>query len=305
MGIDIKISYNFLNIAPSTSKGQKGEFLVKRILTTVGLMLIAAQSFAFNKPALESHLRGMLGLDGRTPIEVGDATPANFAGLLAVPVTIGGGTYMVYMSTDESKYLWGNLNDLTVNPDKSRMDKINLTNAWSKGSKTAPVTIVEYTDLQCPYCSRAHISLNTELYKKYTKDQVRVVFKHYPLPMHSWAETAAVAAECAGAQSGQEGFWKMVDYFFVNQGSFTKTNVNDMIIAQAKRQHLNMPKLDACLSSSEPLSRVRANKEEGSELGVSSTPTLYINGRQRRGFSRFEDISSVIDDKLAEAKSKK
>jgi protein-disulfide isomerase len=147
--------------------------------------------------------------------------------------------------------------------------------------------------------------LNNELYKKYTKDQVRVVFKHYPLPMHPWAEPAAVASECAGAQAGQDGFWKMADYFFVNQTSLTKDNVNTKALEQAKAQKLNVPKFQSCLSSIEPLNRVRADHEEGNEMGVSSTPTLFVNGRQRRGFGRFEDLSSVIDEKLAEAKPKK
>jgi protein-disulfide isomerase len=274
-------------------------------MLAIGLMLIAGQSFAINKVALEKHLRGMLGLDGRTQIEVGEGKPSDFAGLLAVPVTISGGSYMVYMTPDEKKYFWGNLNDMTIDPDQSKMDKINFTNVWTKGSKTAPVTIVEYTDLQCPYCSRAHAGLSKDLYANYTKEQVRVVFKHYPLPMHPWAEPAAVAAECAGAQGGQDAFWKMADYFFMGQSSFTKTNVNDMAIKQASKLRLSTSKFQQCLSSIEPLNRVRADKEEGNNLGVSSTPTLFVNGRLRRGFGRFEDLQAVIDEKLAEAKTKK
>jgi protein-disulfide isomerase len=266
-------------------------------------LLLVTPSFAIDKNRLARHMRAMLGIDTRSEIVVGDPTPSTFAGLLTVPVTIGGGNYVIYLTQDEKQYFWGNVNDLAIDPDKSKMEKISMANVHSKGSKSAPVTIVEYTDLQCPYCSRAHEGLSKDLYAKYTKDQVRVVFKHYPLGMHPWAEPAAVAAECAGQQS-EDAFWKMADMYFMNQSSFTTANVSSKAVEKAQALKLNMTKYNQCLSSVDALNKVRADREEGNQLGVSSTPTLFVNGRMRRGFGRFEDLQVVIDEKLAEAKKK-
>ncbi len=278
---------------------------MKKFILAVGMLMLAGQSFAIDKPRLEKHLRSMLGLDGRTPMNVGEATQSDFAALLSVPVEIGGSSYVVYMTPDEKKYFWGNLNDLTIDPDQAKMEKINFKNAWTKGSKSAPVTIVEYTDLQCPYCSRAHSGLSQDLYKKYTKDQVRVVFKHFPLPMHNWAEPAHVAAECAAQQLGGEAFWKVADYYFVNQQSVNKANFDQKNAELATQLKLNKTKFNQCMTSIEPLNKVRADKQEGSDIGVSSTPTIFINGRLRRGFSKFDDLIPLIDEKLAEAKARK
>lgn len=276
---------------------------MKKLVLAAGFLFLTMQCFAINKGALEKHLRAMLSVDPRMKIEVGEAKMSDVAGLLAVPVTVGNGSYLVYMTPDEKKYIWGNLNDMSIDPDRSKMEKIKLTGVWSKGSKSAPVTIVEYTDLQCPYCSRAHEGLSDDLYKKYTKDQVRVVFKHYPLPMHNWAENAAVAAECAGQQT-PDAFWKMTDFFFKNQPTLTKETVTQKSLEQAGNINLSVSKFQKCLSEVEPFNRVRADKQEGTDLGVASTPTLFINGRQHRGFSKFEDLQPLIDEKLDEAKAR-
>src|SRR5207245_1403680 len=105
--------------------------------------------------------------------------------------------------------------DLTQSPDAEHLKLISEATGHSKGSKSAPVTVVEYSDLECAYCKKAHEAIDSQLYKTYTKDQVRLVFKHFPLTLHPWAEQAAVATECAAKQR-EDSFWGMQGLIFKN-----------------------------------------------------------------------------------------
>lgn len=157
--------------------------------------------------------------------------------------------------------------------------------------------MVEFTDLQCPYCERAHAAMKESLYKEYTQDQVRWVYKHFPLENHQWAEPAAVAAECAGGQN-KEMFWEMAEKFFKNASSVTPENVSVNAKKYAKELKLDETTFQTCLAEPAMLDRVRADKNEGMKAGVSSTPTIFINGRMMRGFRNFESIKRIIDEKL-------
>ena len=257
---------------------------------------------ALDKEKLAVHLRKALNLDKNTEIKVmSEPRPAGFGDLNVVDVTVGGGTYPVYINKDETQYLWGYAFDLRKDPDAERMKAISLKNAHAKGSASAPVTIVEYSDLQCSYCKKAHEVLSTELHKHYSKDDVRLVFKHYPLNSHAWAEPAAVAAECAGSQS-EAAFWEMTDQIFDEADKITAENVGAKVREIADGLGLNMQRFKSCQGSDRILKRVRADKNEGNALGVSSTPTLFVNGRMKRGFRDFNDLKALIDEQLEEAK---
>lgn len=275
---------------------------MKMKITAVLLLLgFTAQSFAFDKNALAIHLRKALNLDTRTTIQVGDATPAGFGGLNLVNVTIEGSKYPVYMTKDETKYLWGQAIDFKADPDLERVKAIGLQGVHSQGSPTAPITLVEYSDLQCPHCRDGHKIVRENLYKNYTKDQVRFVSKMFPLSMHEWAEPAAVAVECAGNQR-EDAYWSMVDSFFDDAPQISSATVGIKAVQYATNLKLDGQKFNACLSDPKVLEKVKAIKAEGIAAGVSSTPTIFVNGRMRRGLRSFDDLKVVIDEKLAEKK---
>lgn len=268
------------------------------------LMLAAAPAGALDKDRLAQHLRENLSLDARTEIVVtGDPVPAGIGSLEKVSVTVGGAPYDVLITTDGSRYVWGLAADLSTSPDATRAAAISLKNVHAVGAKNAPVTVVEYSDLQCSYCRKAHEMLAENLHKAYTPAQVRWVFKHFPLNMHAWAMPAAMVVECAARQD-EEAFWKMTGFYFENQDKVTEKNVTDMGLAEAARIGLKRPAIDACLDDPKVRARINADKAEGSRAGVSSTPTLFINGRLRRGFRDFEDVRVVIDEKLKAARKK-
>lgn len=168
---------------------------------------------------------------------------------------------------------------VTVNPD----DPV-------RGPADAPITIIEYSDYQCPFCARVTPTL-AELRKTYG-DKVRIVFKDFPLPNHPEAPKAAEAAHCAGDQGK---YWEMHDRLFANQRALQ---------VPALKQHaaslgLDMEAFSQCLDSGKHAARVEADLREGEALGVNSTPTLFINGRPVMGAQPLAYFKAVIDEELA------
>lgn len=172
----------------------------------------------------------------------------------------------------------------SINQDYSHA---TTTTTIPAGNKT--VTILEYSDFQCPYCARAENTMK-EIKKAYG-DRVEIIFKHFPLPFHSYAEKAAEASECARDQGK---FWEYHDMLFENQN---KLDV-DSLKKYATKLGLDREKFDSCLDNGEKADIVKSNYDEGVSKGVSGTPTFFINGRKLVGAQPFEKFKSVIDSEL-------
>jgi len=161
----------------------------------------------------------------------------------------------------------------------------------SLGNAKAPVTIVEFSDFQCPFCLRASPTLKRlrEVYG----DKVRIVWKDFPLTqIHPQAFKAAEAGQCA-AEQGK--FWEYHDKLFGNQQALQP----EFLKQYAKDAGMDGTKFDACLDSSKYAERVRGSVAAGAQLGVSSTPTVFVNGRMLEGAQPYEVFASVIDEELA------
>ena len=162
----------------------------------------------------------------------------------------------------------------------------------SWGSSNAKVTIVEYSDFQCPFCSKG-AAVISEIKKAY-KGKVRVVFKNFPLPFHPLAKGAAEAALCAGEQ-GSDYFWKLHDLMFKDQASLTQ----DQLTKIAKKIGVNVEKFSKCLESNKFLSKIKDDMALGQELGIKSTPTFFVNGQLLNGALPFGVFKEIIDAELA------
>ena len=202
-----------------------------------------------------------------------------------------------YVSPDGRYLFRGDAVDLTVDPLDAIMQKIVLTGQPVRGAPDAKVTIVEYSDFQCPFCSRAYNTIENEVMKTYG-DKVRFVFKNLPLPMHNWAEDAAIASECALQQSN-DGFWALYRGFFSNQGQISKANVKDKAGEFAQGTGLDVAKLNECIDARGSLDAVKADESEAAALGVNSTPTFFVNGRRLAGAQTPENFKQVIEQALA------
>jgi protein-disulfide isomerase len=162
----------------------------------------------------------------------------------------------------------------------------------SKGASGAPVTIVEFSDFQCPFCSKAEDTVD-KVMKTYD-GKVKLVFRDYPLPFHPQAQKAAEAAHCAGDQ-GPAKYWEMHKVLFANQKALEPAALK----GYAKDLKLDQGKFDKCLDSGEKAKLVEANKKAGEQVGVSGTPAFFVNGVMLSGAQPFEEFKSLIDQELA------
>jgi protein-disulfide isomerase len=160
----------------------------------------------------------------------------------------------------------------------------------AQGPATAPITIVEFSDFQCPYCARLIPTLD-QVKAKYG-DKVRIVFRQYPLAFHENAQKAAEASLCANEQGK---FWELHNAMFENQQALAV----EQLKAKAAELGMNAEQFNSCLDGSKFAAQVKADFDEGSKAGVSGTPAMFINGRFLSGAQPLNEITKVIDDELA------
>ncbi len=167
---------------------------------------------------------------------------------------------------------------------------VNIAGRPIRGNKEAPVTIVEFSDFECPFCSRARPIVNKV--RETYGDKVRVVFRHFPLfQIHPEAQKAAEAAGCAEEQGK---FWEMHDRLFANQGKLQVAELK----GHAAALGLGADAFNQCLDSGKHAGDTQRDAQEGSDYGVSGTPAFFINGRPLVGAQPFETFAQVIDDEL-------
>jgi protein-disulfide isomerase len=162
-----------------------------------------------------------------------------------------------------------------------------------RGSSAAEVSIVEFSDFHCPYCRQAQATID-QLLQRY-KGVVRVVYKHSPIDnLHPEARKAAEAAECA---ADQDQFWQFHDELF-RMTPAESTGV-DNLMSIAARLHLRAPEFQQCLQSGKHTTQVQRDVDEAAALGVTGTPTFFVNGRLMVGAQPLDSFANIIDEELA------
>jgi predicted DsbA family dithiol-disulfide isomerase len=175
--------------------------------------------------------------------------------------------------------LWNNLQTVMIPPPvANETDHV-------RGSKNAKVTIIEYSDFQCPFCRRLHLSMK----KLIQEENVKWIYRHYPLSsIHPLAARAAEAAECAGDQGK---FWEFADALFDSQ---KKLRSDELLLALGTRLNLDQKNFQGCLSSGKFKSRVQAQTEEGASLLIQGTPTFFINGKRKTGDLPYSELKRLV-----------
>lgn len=167
--------------------------------------------------------------------------------------------------------------------------EVEVGDAPFLGAADAKVTIVEFSDFQCPFCSKGADVVHA-LKDKYGKE-VKVAFKHFPLPFHTNAAKAAEASLCAHEQDKML-FWKMHDLMFAAQDNLQIEGLKEMA---TKAGVGNIDVFMDCLTSGKYQARVEADMEQGKKIGVKSTPTFFVNGQMVMGAQPIEVFSEIID----------
>jgi protein-disulfide isomerase len=167
--------------------------------------------------------------------------------------------------------------------------EVSLDDDAIKGPENAPITIVEFSDYQCPYCSRAETTV-LEVLKKYG-DKVRFVYRDYPLSFHPNAENAAIGAGCA---KDQGKFWEMHGAMFANQNKLAK----DDLVATAAGLGMDKDKFKACLDAGKYKDEVQKDFQDGQKYGVTGTPTFFINGIMMVGARDVNSFAEIISQEM-------
>ncbi len=185
--------------------------------------------------------------------------------------------------------------EMRLEPPAPFRAAVDIAGAPVRGTATAPVTIVEYSDFHCPFCRRVQPTL-TALLEKYP-GQVKLVYKHLPLDsLHPQARRVSEASWCAAKQ---DKFWEFHDAVYADSGS----DASDATLARyATKAGLDVAAFTACLANPETRAAIQRDVAQGEALGLSSTPGFFINGREVRGAQPLEAFVSVIDEELRGAR---
>ena len=233
---------------------------------------------------IEAYLRNMYAFGSDVQVTVSAPKESQVAGLLEtdVAVKIGDNTENAkfYVSKDGKYLVRGEIADLTHDPLANNRSKIDMKNSPAMGNANPTVTLVEYSDFECPVCRNLHDVLR-DMLPKYP--QVRVVFKDFPLDsIHPWARTAALAGRCA-YQQNPAAFWKMYDAIYDGQEIISAANAYTKMTDFAGQAGLDAGALKSCMAGPEATAAVDASRANGLQLEVNSTPTIFVNGRRLVG----------------------
>jgi protein-disulfide isomerase len=232
----------------------------------------------------EAFVRNLFAWGPEFKVTVGPLAPSISPAFYLAPVLVTNNERTdkgsVYVSKDGKTLVQGEMLNMETNPFAENLSKLHIDGNPSMGPADAKVTIVEFSDFQCPHC-REFSRMLRNLAPKYP--QIRIVFKDFPLTeIHPWAQTAAVGARCAYMQK-PNSFWTIQDQIFENQDLISSENVWEKLAGFAAQDGLDADAFKACMPSPEPAQAVTANRRDGEALNVNSTPTAFINGRTVAG----------------------
>jgi protein-disulfide isomerase len=238
--------------------------------------------------SVEIQIRNLFSFGPEFTITLGTFTESPLPGFYDVPISI---TYQgqtqeasVYLSKDGKYIIRGQIYDTAVDTAKANLAILKTEGNPSKGPADAKVTVVEFSDFQCPHCRILYQTIK-ELEPQYP--QVRWVFEDFPIiKIHAWAMNAALASRCV-YDHNHDAFWQFHDAVFENQSSITTENAQQKLEEFAAAAGLPGPALTTCMANPLTQAAVDQNIAQAKQLEVDSTPTVYINGRPLIGGEHF------------------
>jgi protein-disulfide isomerase len=261
--------------------------------------------------AIERQVRSYYKLPPDVTVSIGPIKPSDFNNYDSVKLTFTKGTrkdeYDFLLSKDSKTLIKLTKLDLTKDPNAEVMKKMDVKGRPTRGNKDAKVVIVNYDDFECPFCSRMHQTLFPQIFKEYG-DRVLFIYKDYPLAeIHPWATHAAVDANCLAAQNN-DAYWDFADYLHANQNIVNGAQGHDAQLAlidraallQGQQRNLDLARLQACVKAQDE-SAIKSSLHEGDSVGVTATPTIFVNGEEMDGALPIAELRAVLDRALTQA----
>jgi protein-disulfide isomerase len=257
-----------------------------------------------SEATVDSFLHQQFGYEPDVTWKISSIKPSIIPGLAEVDVVLanpqGQQLSKFYVGADGKHALVGEVIPFGAHPFEP-MEKIleKGVTGPARGPKDAPVLIVEFGDLQCPACKQAQQPIEALVA---AEPNARFVFQNFPLEMHNWAMKGAEYSDCVGRASNG-AFWKFISNVYETQQDITADNVDEKLTAIADGAGLKGSEIAACAAKPETKARVEASIKLGKEVEVSSTPTLFINGRRIGSFDpRLADVYKGLVDFAAKNK---
>lgn len=227
---------------------------------------------------IDAAMQRTFGYDPGVTWNILDVRQSPIPGLAEVILSINRQqTIHLYMSTEAQVAVVGNVLPFGPNPYEANREKLKAADGPSRGAQKPVIDVVEFSDLECPFCKAAQ-----PMVEKLLTDfpQLRLTFQQFPLPAttHPWAIKAAHYADCAGTMN-KDAFWKFIDTVFENQGSIALATADDKLKEFATSSGLDAEKVAACAASPATEERVSKSIKLGQLLDVNATPSIFVNGR--------------------------
>jgi protein-disulfide isomerase len=255
-----------------------------------------------SEDAVNAFMYQMIGYSPTATWKVADIRPTEIAGLAEVTVIItdqqGSNLNRFYVTADGKHAITGDI--IPFGPKPFEEDRLKLekgVNGPSRGPAKAPVTVVEFTDLQCPHCKQAAPIVEQVLAQE---PAARFIFQNFPLPAHNWAEKAAGYVDCIGRNSG-DAVWPFIQKTFEDQSNITEANADEKLKTIATAAGANAAETAACAVKPDTKARIEASLALGKSVHVTGTPAIFVNGRMLSGSVPADILKEIVDFAAAQA----
>lgn len=272
--------------------------LIACLLLIAGLAGAADKS-GFDKATLEAYLRHVELWLPEVAVKIDDAKESkDLPGFLDIVVHLTYNNVTLpeqhyYMSKDGKKIFRADIYDINKNPFQGNIDKLDIKGAPSLGPANAPVTLIIFSDFQCPLCKQEAEVIHKQVTAAFP-DKVRIYFRDFPLEqIHNWARQAAIAGRCAYKIS-PEAFWEYHDWIYDNQTYIGLDNINSKLQEFATAKNLDSMQFSRCIENKTTAAELNASQAVGNSLGLNATPTIFLNGRKLEGAVPWETLQTLI-----------
>jgi protein-disulfide isomerase len=254
---------------------------------------------------VNSFLFQMFGYDPTYTWKIVDIRPTEVAGLAEVGIIIsspkGSIANRLLVTSDGKHLISGDILPFGAKPFDEAREKLEKgVTGPSKGPVKSAVTLVEFSDLQCPHCKEAAPGIDQLLAQE---PDAHFVFQSFPLPAHNWAEKAAEYVDCvARGAGGNDAVWKFIQKTYDDQTNITESNADEKLKAIATASGTNADDVSSCAAKPDTKSRVEASLALGKSVGVNGTPSLFINGRMVSANAPVDTLKKIVDFETSQAK---
>jgi protein-disulfide isomerase len=287
-----KLILSFLLVALAAAQTKP----VPQLTTRPAPAPATAQTVLPTEETVNSFMQQMFGYDSTLTWSVAEIRPSPMPGLAEVLVVItgpqGSNSSRLFVSSDGKHAITGEVLPFGAKPFEEARAKLEKgVNGPAKGPAKAPVTIVEFSDMQCPHCKEAAPAIDQLVAQE---PGARFIFQNFPIPGHNWAEKAAGYVDCIG-RSSNDSVWKFIQKTFERQTDITESNADEKLKAIATDSGANGDEVAACAEKPDTKARLQASVALGKSVGVTGTPALFINGRMLGGGVPVDAMKKIVD----------